>query len=263
MTALPPTDGSLLLSQTIDFHLKCNPTFPMYVFAEEGSERVIVVTFLEFARACHRVAHHVRPRASPQQLGQVVAIIASCDTIVYQALVLGCIKAGLVPFPISPRNSPLAVIGLLKAVDCHRILGTNTSLKGLFAGIRAEVDKDDETFSVSIEEIPSLREVYPHLGQERAGDAFSPYPEHLTTAGLSSITLYLHSSGSTGFPKVIPLTQLAILQWAALPSVADIKHSSHRFGSMALPSFHTLGIYFQVLCPIFAGVTAGVYPPTM
>ncbi|KAF7430338.1 hypothetical protein PC9H_006043 [Pleurotus ostreatus] len=263
MTALPPTDGSLLLSQTIDFHLKCNPTFPMYVFVEEGSERVIVVTFLEFARACHRVAHHVRPRASPQQLGQVVAIIASCDTIVYQALVLGCIKAGLVPFPISPRNSPLAVIGLLKAVDCHRILGTNTSLKGLFAGIRAEVDKDDETFSVSIEEIPSLREVYPHLGQERAGDAFSPYPEHLTTAGLSSIALYLHSSGSTGFPKVIPLTQLAILQWAALPSVADIKHSSHRFGSMALPSFHTLGIYFQVLCPIFAGVTAGVYPPTM
>lgn len=96
MIALPPTDGSLLLSQTIGFHLERNPTFPVYMFAEEGSESVTAITFLEFARACHRVAHHVRPAGLIQQIGQVVAIIASCDTIVYQALVLGCLKAGLV-----------------------------------------------------------------------------------------------------------------------------------------------------------------------
>ncbi|KAL4260482.1 Adenylate-forming Reductase [Pleurotus pulmonarius] len=263
MIALPPTDGSLLLSQTIGFHLEHNPIFPMYMFAEEGSENVTTITFLEFARACHRVAHHVRPVGSTQRPGQVVAIIASCDTIVYQALVVGCLKAGLVPFPISPRNSPLAVIQLLKTVDCHRILCTNASLKGLFSGIRAEIDRDNGSFPVNTEEIPSLSEVYPCLGRESASDPFSPYPEHPTTASLSSVALYLHSSGSTGFPKVIPLTQAAILQWAALPSVADVKNSPHRFGSMALPSFHTLGIYLQILSPIFAGVTAGVYPPTM
>lgn len=107
MIALPPTDGTLLLSQTIDFHLRCNPTFPMYMFAEEGSDSVTAVTFLEFARACHRVAHHVRPRTSLQKMGQVVAIIASCDTIVYQALILGCLKAGLVVSRITFSKVPL------------------------------------------------------------------------------------------------------------------------------------------------------------
>ncbi|KAL4260475.1 Adenylate-forming Reductase [Pleurotus pulmonarius] len=264
MIACPPTDGSLLFSQTVDFHSKLNPTRPMYKFVEDGSERVATVTFMEFARACHRVAHHVHPADSPGVVGQVVAILATCDTILYHALFIGVHKAGMVPFPISPRNSPLAIVGLLKATDCHRVIATKLSLKNLLTGIEVELDKG-VPFSVNIEEAPSLADVYPHLGRERPDDMFSPYGERYTTPDLSSVALYLHSSGSTGFPKAIPFTQLTILQWAALSCVTELKDHPHQLalGTMALPSFHTLGVYMQLLVPIFAGVPACVYTPTM
>lgn len=81
----------------------------------------------EFTRASHRVAHIVRPlrQGAPQE---IIAIIASTTTILYITLIDGIIRAGIVvspsfrglptritshtfqPFPISPRNSPAAVI---------------------------------------------------------------------------------------------------------------------------------------------------------
>ncbi len=68
----------------------------MYKFVEDGSERVATITFMEFARACHRVAHHVHPVDSTGGVGQVVAILATCDTILYHALFIGVHKAGMV-----------------------------------------------------------------------------------------------------------------------------------------------------------------------
>jgi len=92
----PPTDGSVNLPETLDFHTKHNSDKPLYVFTKDDtSNDVTEITFLEFARACHRVAHVVRPnRAGPD--GLVVAFMALADTILYQAITMGLIKAGLV-----------------------------------------------------------------------------------------------------------------------------------------------------------------------
>jgi len=50
-------------------------------------------SFLEFGRACHRVAQAVRPnRAGPE--GKIVALIANTDTILYQALIAGMVRVG-------------------------------------------------------------------------------------------------------------------------------------------------------------------------
>lgn len=91
----PPTDGSVTLPETVDFHWKHNPTHPVYVFSEDGKPDRTQITALEFGRAVERVAHHVRPGRIGQD-GEVVALVALSDTLLYQAVSLGIMRAGLV-----------------------------------------------------------------------------------------------------------------------------------------------------------------------
>lgn len=92
----PPTDGSILFSEAADFHAEKHASLPAFVYVdEEKSDDIEEISYLEFARACHRVAHIYRPSHRGPD-GQVVAILALSDTIVYQALTVGLHKAGLV-----------------------------------------------------------------------------------------------------------------------------------------------------------------------
>jgi len=91
----PPIDGSVTLPETVDFHRKHNPTVPVYVFIEDGASNVTEVTHLEFGRACDRVAHHLRSgRHGPER--EVVAVLALSDSLLYQTVVIGIMRAGFI-----------------------------------------------------------------------------------------------------------------------------------------------------------------------
>ena len=121
---------------------------------------------------------------------------------------------------MSPRNTAEATIKLLKETACHRLLVTSTTLKPLIDKIQDDLAAHPD-FAVSIEEVPSLREIYPKLGYETEQDPFEPYPAG-PRPSLDDICNYLHSSGSTGLPKSIPQTFRAVIHWAtfrASPSI--------------------------------------------
>ncbi|KAG6852048.1 hypothetical protein C0991_003596 [Blastosporella zonata] len=260
--AFPPTDGSLTIPECIDFHWKHNSKLSIFAYNEDGSDQVTEIKYLEFGRACHRVAHHIRPgRTGSDQ--EVVAFIALADTIVYQAITVGLITAGLVPFPISPRNTPAAVAHLLKKTSCHRLITTPVTLRTLLDGVKAELAADAPDFELSIEEIPSLAQLYPKLGNETEGDPFERYPAPETRPPMSDVAVILHSSGSTGFPKAIYQTHLIIAHWAAFPCLIEFRDHKPRvrIAGMMLPSFHTLGVYVQILYTLIGVDSVGVYPP--
>lgn len=90
----PPLDGSVLLSDLPDFNLKHNALLPAFVYSSAPGS-ITEISQLEFAHACHRVAHSLRPlRNGPE--GEVVAIIANTDILLYQALIAGVVQGGLV-----------------------------------------------------------------------------------------------------------------------------------------------------------------------
>ena len=103
---LVPLDGSLnVLPGFIDFHAKHNPTrawakFPSFSNPSEATS----VSFGDFAKATHRIAHTLRPGRAGND-GEVVAVFIHCDTILYLALLAGLVRAGFVvwsyhiPFP--------------------------------------------------------------------------------------------------------------------------------------------------------------------
>ncbi|KAJ7193227.1 putative aminoadipate reductase [Mycena pura] len=258
-TVLPPLDCSLNVSQIIDVHLEHANRSAAYSFADADGH-ITEISHLEFARAAHRVAHLLRPqRRGPE--GQVVAIVALTDVLIYQTLVAGCIKAGLVPFEISHRNSDAALFHLLSSTGAHRVLTTRGSLARIVDALSSGSSTKNPTRGLSIEEIPLLGQLYPRSGHETVDDTFVPYPSPASVAALDSIAMYLHSSGSTGFPKPIPETHRTLVHYAALDVSNETVKLAPRHAVGHLPPFHAMGMLTQLIYPIFNGGTACIYPP--
>ncbi|KAF7293886.1 Acetyl-CoA synthetase-like protein [Mycena chlorophos] len=255
----PPVDGSLDVSGIIDFHRTTPNLTAAYSFANEDGS-IVDISHFEFARAAHRVAHWLRPgRQGPE--GQVVGIVALTDSLLYQTLTTGCMIAGLIPFPISHRNSNAAFVHLLTSTQIHRLLTTHGSLARLVDGLKEELTTQHASYQLSIEEIPLVSTIYPFLGHETPTDAFTPYPSAGRLPDLHTTALYLHSSGSTGLPKPIPLSHLSVTTFGALPVFRDLAALSPRLATGALPAFHAMALFIQFLAPLFCGITACLYPP--
>ncbi|KAF7291295.1 Acetyl-CoA synthetase-like protein [Mycena indigotica] len=246
----PPLDGSLNLAQALDFHIVQQNNTPAFSWgAADGT--LTSISHFEFARAAHRVAHLLRPNRAGDVDGEVVAIVAVADTLVYQTLLAGCLVAGLVPFPISHRNSDPALHHLLTKTTAHRVLTHQ----------RNELSTQTTPYLLVAEEIPTLAQMYPRLGQETSADAFTSYPLPAKAAALDDVALYLHSSGSTGLPKPIPMSHHAALSIAGQDLLTELRILTPRLAVGPLPAFHAMGFFTQFLTPVFNGVVACIYPP--
>ncbi|KAJ7916044.1 putative aminoadipate reductase [Mycena leptocephala] len=247
---LPPLDCSLNLGEIINLHI------------DHGNlnGHITDVSHFEFARAAHRVAHLLRPHRRSRE-GQVVAIIALTDVLIYQTLIAGCITAGLVPFQISHRNSAAAIFHLLSGTGFHRLLTTKVSLGHLVDTLSADLSAKNPTHELSIEEIPLLGQIYPRLGHETIKDVFMPYPSPATRITLDDVVMYLHSSGSTGFPKCIPHTHRSFIHFAAMDYAVQLVELSPRQAVGALPPSHAYGLLTQLMGPLLNSGTACIYPP--
>ncbi|KAI9458226.1 acetyl-CoA synthetase-like protein [Boletus coccyginus] len=253
---LPQLDCSLLFPDLINFHMQNNPSLPMWVYLND--QGVTEITFLEFGRAAHRIAHALRPGRTGDD-GQVVILIANTDTILHQVVIAGMSIAGLVPFPVSPRNSPAAVVHMMKKINCSRIVTLHHAHRSLIDRVREE----GSCLVFTVEEMPTISYAFPKLGGEVQADAFVPYPQSASRPDPNVPSMYLHSSGSTGFPKPIPRSpkvQIHLMhriRTAYLPKLSP----GDRIGVMGLPPFHTFGVLMHLYLPLAHLGTAVVYPP--
>ncbi|TFY68509.1 hypothetical protein EVJ58_g989 [Rhodofomes roseus] len=258
---VPPLDGSInVLPGFVDFHANHNPDRPLFVFPYPNlsSDEVRSVSFLEFAQATHRIAHAFRPKREGPE-GAVVAIVANVDTILYHAILAGLARAGCVPFPMSPRNPAIAIASMMKHAQCHRII-SQPAFAELMAGVRGELPPD---YAVQVDEPPALASIFPALALSSNASLRVPerYPPPPHEPEPTSLALYLHSSGSTGHPKPVPLTHGFVRQWCTLPSIVGGRLRRHCYGSHPLPSFHTMAVAVQLFGPLVSGYPTITFPP--
>jgi acyl-CoA synthetase (AMP-forming)/AMP-acid ligase II len=223
----PPLDGSFLFPDIIDFHMQRNAPLPIYVFPDTLSGVLTYISYLEFGRATHRIAHALRPGRIGME-GEVIAILVHTDTLLYTALIAGLMIAGFVvsthpfyfisllfrstqPFPMSPRNPPQVIVDLLLRTSCRRIASITPNHAALLDDVRRLIG--DTGSGLTIIEIPPISDVYPHLGCESPAHPFVPYPKRSSTTRITETILYMHSSGSTGFPKPIAQNHRGQLSW--------------------------------------------------
>ncbi|TRM56544.1 hypothetical protein BD626DRAFT_618939 [Schizophyllum amplum] len=253
-----PLEHGVSFSAAADFNAAHNPGHTCFAYADADGV-VRKVTYLEFGRAMHRAAHALRP-AGKEQDGSVVAFIALSDTLVYHAVVTGLVKAGLVPFPISPRLSAPAIANLLRTSGSRRLVTTQYSLHGLIESVKDELGAD---YALEVDEVPALSVLYPHLAEETAADAFEAYPDMESTKTPDDFEIYMHSSGSTGFPKAIGHTRAGMAGWVRLASVTDVRRFTPRplFAAHILPPFHAFAIYIQLIVPLYGGAAIALFEP--
>ncbi|KXN82909.1 L-aminoadipate-semialdehyde dehydrogenase large subunit [Leucoagaricus sp. SymC.cos] len=203
--SLPSLNETITLSQGFDFHYKHNAEEPVYIFSDKDSDEPMTVNYREFIHACDRVAHFIRPGRSGTIDGQVVRIVLVTDTLQYQVILVGVMRAGFVPFPISHRLPLEVIVHLLRITSSHHLITTPMTLPaGLLDGIRQELNQGENRYELQIQEMPALNYVYPKLGNEKASDSFEPYPPPSQTPSPDDVAVILHSLGSTGPLKAIP-----------------------------------------------------------
>ncbi|KIK59187.1 hypothetical protein GYMLUDRAFT_44941 [Collybiopsis luxurians FD-317 M1] len=255
----PDLKSPLDLPKILEFSLEHNANFPAFVFPEQGTGNPVTISTLEYVRGIYRVGNSVLGDSKP---GDVVAIIANLDNVVYMAVMNGLMNIGLVPFPISPRNSAPAIVDLLRKSSAHRILTTYTTLKAVIDGVRSEL-KSGEPFELSVEEAPGLYEVYPYLGKETANDPSDPPPVPYLPKDTDT-AIYLHSSGSTGFPKAIRLSHTNFKSYISLLCMQDMRDLGFGpYGAAGLPPFHVMAVFNQAYVPLYGRVTVSMFTPTV
>lgn len=113
--------------------------------------------------------------------------------------------------PISSRNTSPAIINLLLKTSCHHLILTEGSAIVQAAhGIQSTLR--NQAHELELVPFPSLDAFLPQLGCTfDKNDLFVRYPP-IIHHGHDLPAMYLHSSGSTGFPKPIPLTQRYIFE---------------------------------------------------
>ncbi|KAF8682432.1 Sarcoplasmic/endoplasmic reticulum calcium ATPase 3 [Rhizoctonia solani] len=253
----PATDGSVSLNQLVDYHLGRNPEcgFAMLVDVSESSNEQRVVKYRQLAHATHRAAHTVNPGSALPQ-GTRVAILTSTDTIVNIALVLGILRAGLVPFPISPRVSVAGICHLLIATETvHMVSGGGSAIAHLVENVLSMMEESQQHLNIIY--LPTFKELF----QPRSGDLFEPFPDP-TPLSENSVVAILHSSGSTGLPRPVTYTQGCILSsFVNQPPCYGMGRFGARVGLMALPTFHVMGFITHCFYPQFAGFTSVLFAP--
>ena len=91
----PPLDGTVNIPETIEFNWIHNADYPAFVYSEDGTNHLKEISNLEFGRACHRAAHVLRPGYATA-IRPTVGFIALTDVLLYQAIVIGMMKANIV-----------------------------------------------------------------------------------------------------------------------------------------------------------------------
>jgi acyl-coenzyme A synthetase/AMP-(fatty) acid ligase len=121
---------------------------------------------------------------------------------------------------MSPRNSGAAVNSMLRKVSAHRLMVTSSSVQTLLDDVKRELAVDD--YHLDVMELPSLPDIYPRMAAETEADAFELIPIANRDAFTGGVVVYIHSSGSTGFPKPIPWTHEFI---SSLAHITSVKHA--------------------------------------
>lgn len=108
----PPLDGTItVIPGLLDFHAEHNPNCPWAYLASDEEHPVTSISFLEYSRATHRVAHALRPgREGPEN--ERVALLINCDSVLYIAMISGMIRAGLVVRPFAADSHLVSLTGL-------------------------------------------------------------------------------------------------------------------------------------------------------
>ncbi|KAJ7052953.1 hypothetical protein C8F01DRAFT_562559 [Mycena amicta] len=253
----PPLDGSLLFPDVLEYQAQHSPDHPLFVYPAQSQalgelDRPTALEKLTWSKAIkvfRRVGHLAR--ASVEGDRTVVAILALTDQITYLSVVSGLMLAGYIPFPLSPRNSDAAIFHLLQSSGCnHLMVSSDPAMQTLAAAVRARFP-DLQTLK-----LPSYREIF------EPSEGILDTCFQVGKASLEETAVYMHSSGSTAFPKAIPLSFQVMFEAGLTLYYGEVDLCGEVMSAHGVPVFHMLGLV-QLPYATFTGMILSSFSPAV
>ncbi|KAJ7468444.1 male sterility protein-domain-containing protein [Mycena latifolia] len=261
----PPLDGSLILPEILDYHAQQSPYHPIFRYADVDGI-VQVISWSHAVQAFHKVPHIVRHQVDVQEpeMRPVIGIVASSDQITYLSVIAGILRAGYQAFPVSPRNSDVAIAHLLRSTNCtHLFVSADAAMQNL---VRAASIKLEEELKMM--RMPTFDDLFALLNplelpppmQKISSDAPAVI---LHSSGISTSydltypTAHSGSTRSTAFPKTIILTYRILMETGLVPYYGQVDLC----GQILSVHVHLMGLV-QLPWMAFSGLTIAVFPPT-
>lgn len=107
---------------------------------------------------------------------------------------------------------------MLEATSCTRILGQASTLSLVY---HAQTEMAAKGVNICVDNLPGLEDAFPAFcGQPKT--EVPPYPPAPAPVNMEDPSMYIHSSGSTGFPKSIHFTYRRVVQWMSYSMLLTI-----------------------------------------
>ncbi|KKZ67205.1 hypothetical protein EMCG_07103 [[Emmonsia] crescens] len=238
------------LSTEVD-HLKENNPNQLFCIHPVSSDifqgwRKVSMKDLSGATDC--LAKWIEENVAPSSNLETLAYMGAND-IRYAAFILACTKVGHAPLLLSPRNSLEASRHVLEKSGCSKFVYSVERERQVNELRRADS-------SIQAWTIPDLWDVF-------TNDEVSPYAakEKQPEGAEDEVAVIIHSSGTTGLPKPVPLThgyvaaQKRIQALPTPPGRASSLFSVCEHGKLVFvmsPFFHFMG-----LLTLIASITGG------
>ncbi|PBK62268.1 NRPS-like enzyme [Armillaria solidipes] len=247
----PPLDGSLTVPELFDYNGFHSAKHTLFRYDGPDNGEFRSITWEEGVAAFHVAGHYFREHID-DETPVVVGILANtADSITYFTVLVGLMRLGKIPFPISPRNSVTAIIHLMKSTNSkYLVVSGDATLQKLADVVCRERVADERIVTISMPRFADLYSSEPHSYQPLA----PVRPEWSQTA------VVLHSSGTTRFPSPVYTTQTILLQNATRPYYGEIDLCGEIVGAQAVPLYHTMG-FTSILLSVGTGAIIACFPP--
>ncbi|KAL4860612.1 hypothetical protein BDV12DRAFT_209040 [Aspergillus spectabilis] len=242
--------GKRILAALVDEYAQSTPdrlfaTIPQGPVVSDGFRQV---TFRHLANAVNAMAWWIEEHIGKNGNKETVAYMAGND-IRYYIFILACTKTGHTPFLPSTRLSDEAYQHVLNATDCHRMVYSRETS-------RRTMEINAFRPNTLYLEVPSVFELLDATIEPKH------YPFTKTFEDLEDeVAFIIHSSGTTGMPKPVPLTHGFLGAWDKTPQLIPAGRKSAFWNDVApgslvfsvTPNFHLMGL-LGLIESIFRGL---------
>ncbi|KAL0065602.1 hypothetical protein AAF712_007380 [Marasmius tenuissimus] len=253
----PPKHG-LTMGELYDWHNQHNPEHPLFTYPG-GDGKDTRITYSQFHDAYHRAGFIMAGLAGINLNAHcdtypVVAMLSTADTISTFTTLVGILRLGAVPFPISPRYSARVVATLMKNANArHLIVNAESNLRPLAEEAVTLLSGNKNSTPAQLHFFPEFEALYQSAWYPRI-------PKKHCTRFTTAIIIH-SSSSSSDVPKVIPWSHRMQIQNSLVP----VSHNNHKldgaiFSCHSLELFHTLGLLFLSWAPTTGMVIATFKP---
>ncbi|KAH9911783.1 acetyl-CoA synthetase-like protein [Epithele typhae] len=212
----PDLDTTLTIPELFKHNAEHHPEHPVFEYVEENGA-LHTLRFPDVYRAARKAASFAVPYLQGLENSDftgtpVAGILATSDSISGYTFLVGLMYLAVTPFPISTRNSPIAVAHLVAKTGVRRLfVSADPAMQRLAREANEFLARDGHA---AVELLPALVPM---------GDVDE-----------MRVCIVMHSSGSTAFPKPIKLLDRDFRKWG---HYGEVDLCGIRTGGHANPMF--------------------------